>query len=350
MPSPPEPVIDERFEELAAAVRAGRPRASDELRHRVRALAAAEPERRPARRFAVRRAVLVLAPAALVAIVAAGAITELSSSDGQERSAAEKEQPAALEALAPVEAREQRADASGAALPPSRTRAQAYRAELRVRVRNLDGLSRATARAMRATRSLGGFVVRADYGAAAGSEGDSVLVVRVPVQRVQEAILRFSQLGTIVGQRIAIEDLQRTLDRQSEAIAALRGTIASLEHELRRAGLTDERRTRLRARLLNAERALAERTTGRTATRQRAATARIALTLTTRDDREPPQRDRPGYFERTVRDAASALAKALAWVVAALIVAGPVLLLGALAVPLGRRRRRRADERLLERR
>jgi hypothetical protein len=51
-----------------------------------------------------------------------------------------------------------------------------------------------------------------------------------------------------------------------------------------------------------------------------------------------------------VRDAASALAKALAWVVAALIVAGPVLLLGALAVPLGRRRRRRADERLLERR
>jgi Domain of unknown function (DUF4349) len=350
MPSPPESVIDERFEELAAAVRASKPRASDDLRKRVRSLAVAVPEPRRARRYVFRRATLVLASAALVAIVAGGGIVGLSSRDGQERSAAEKEQSATLEALAPADAQERQADASGAALPPSRARAQDYRAELRVRVRNLDQLSRATARAMRATRSLGGFVVRADYGAPGGREGDSLLVVRVPVRRVQEALLRFSQLGTIVGQRITIEDLQRTLDRQSEAIAALRGTIATLERELRRPGLTDEARARLRARLLNAERALAERTTGRTATRQRAATARIALTLTTSDDGEPPRPDRPGYFERTVRDAASALAKALAWVVAALIVAGPVLLLAALAVPLGRRRRRRADERLLERR
>src|SRR5918995_973192 len=80
--------------------------------------------------------------------------------------------------------------------------------ELRVRVRDADELSSATSSAMRLTRRLGGFVVRADYDTPGDGEGDSLLVVRVPVARVQDAIAGFAELGPIVGQRIAIEDLQ----------------------------------------------------------------------------------------------------------------------------------------------
>jgi Domain of unknown function (DUF4349) len=349
MPSLPESALDERFEELAALIRASKPRAPQQLRERVHALAAAEPEPRRWRRPARRRAALVLVPALLVAVVAGAAILGISSRDA-EQSAARKERPLVVdaEALERGSAHEDRAAAPSTALPPGR-RAQNYRAELRVRVRDVGELSQATARAMRVTRSLGGFVLRADYDAAGAREGDSVLVVRVPVRKVQKAIVRFSQLGTIVGQRIAIEDLQGKLDRQREAIAALRRTIATLERELRRPDLTADERAELRLRLVRVRESLAVRVSGRQATTRRAATARIALTLTTRERVAPVKPDRPGYFERTVRDAASALAKALAWVLAVLIVASPFLAFGGIALLIERSRRRRADHRLLER-
>jgi len=202
---------------------------------------------------------------------------------------------------------------------------------------------------MRVARSLGGYVVLAQYDAPGGKEGDSVLVVRVPVQKVQTAILRFAELGTIVGQHIRIEDLQRTINRQTESIQALRRTVATFERELERTDLTAEERARLRQRLLRANEALRTRLDSRSATTQQAATARISLTLTTRTNVEPVVPEQPGYFERTVRDAASALSKVLAWALAVLIVAGPFLILLAVGVALERSRRRRADERLLER-
>jgi hypothetical protein len=59
--------------------------------------------------------------------------------------------------------------------------------------------------------------------------------------------------------------------------------------------------------------------------------------------------DEPGYFERTLRDAGSQLGKFLAWALAVLILASPALVLAAVALPLARRQRRRAEQRLLER-
>ena len=373
MPSVPEPAVDERFDELAALIRARKPRASEELRERVRTLAAVEPARGRQQRVVLRvprlrlRGALVLVPALLLALVAGAALVDLASRREADRAAVDRSgRPAEPVVTGPVITSEHMpsspksgaealraqpgttADAT-AALPPSRARAQRYGAELRVRVRDVGELSRATARAMRATRSLGGFVVRADYDVPSGRDGDSVLVVRVPVRRVQEAILRFSGLGTIVAQRISINDLQPTLDRQDEGVAALRRTIAILERELRRTDLAPEQRARLQARLVGARRDLGARTRAREATARSAATARIALTLTTRDDGPAQQPDEPGYFERTVGDAAAALGRALAWVVAALVIASPALALAAVALPLGRLRRRRAERRLLER-
>ncbi|MBA3332017.1 MAG: DUF4349 domain-containing protein, partial [Actinobacteria bacterium] len=238
-----------------------------------------------------------------------------------------------------------------AALPPSRTRLQDYRAELRLRVPNLRRLSSATARAMRATRSLGGYVVSAELGAPSGGNGDSVLVVRVPVRRVQEALARFTALGTIVSQRIQIDDLQRTVESQSETIADLEGTVAALERTLRDPSLTRFARGRLQLRLADARRSLAARRNARGATVQGGRTARIALTLTTRAAGEAlvTEPRRPGYLERTLRDAVSVLGRLVAWLLYALIVAAPFLLLGAAALVFERRRRRRSEERLLER-
>lgn len=362
MPSLPDPAIDERYEELAALVRASKPRASAELRERVLTLVPPEPQPRTARFNLGWRPSLVLVPAALVAIVAGAAIvgtrgltgdaevvsqptvSKQIETEGRDGVFSQQAQPPER-----AQAGDEDKTAPSAALPPSRTRAQDFRAELRVRVRNLTELSRATARAMRVARSLGGFVVLAQYDAPGGKDGDSVLVVRVPVQKVQTAILRFAELGTIVGQQIRIEDLQRTINQQTESIQALRRTVATLERELERTDLTAVERARLRQRLLRAKDQLAARLGSRSATTQQAATARISLTLTTRTNVEPVVPEQPGYFERTVRDAASALSKVLAWALAVLIVAGPFLVLLAVGVALERSRRRRADERLLER-
>ena len=82
---------------------------------------------------------------------------------------------------------------------------------------------------------------------------------------------------------------------------------------------------------------------------RRASLARIALTLTTREEVRPVEPKDPGYFEQTIRDAAGALERVGAWTVAGAIVGGPfLLLLGALGLA-ARNRRRRTTERLLDR-
>ena len=66
------------------------------------------------------------------------------------------------------------------------------------------------------TRALGGYVRTVDYGEGRG-EGTARLVVRVPIGRVQTAILRFSELGTILDQHVSVRDVQPGLDRRFDA-------------------------------------------------------------------------------------------------------------------------------------
>lgn len=366
MPSRPDPVLDDH-EGLVRSLRAERPHASAELRERVLGLAAApEPEARRPRRFSLRPLALAV-PALALVLVAGVVLARLDSGSSREgREAVVETQldryapsatattPALREAAPPAADRGAARPSPGQApapLPPSGTRLQDYRAELRIRVPSLAELSRRTARAMRITRSLGGFVVTADLRAPAGGEGDSLLVVRVPVSKVQEAIARFAGLGTIVSQRISLQDLEGTLERQSDAIGSLRRTIATFREALEEPGLSAEERARLRLRLANAERSLAARVRARGATTQAGSLSRIALTLTTRSRVAPPQPkpEDDGYVERRLEDAFSVAGRMLAWLLYALIVAGPLLLLGGLVLVLERRRRRRRDERLLER-
>jgi hypothetical protein len=299
----------------------------------------------------------VLAPALVIAAALAAGIAVLASrmpgtGGGDDEAAAVQTTPVFGAAEAAPRTADQTLRESAApsqALPPAARRAQEYRADLRVHVGGVEELSSLTSRAMQITRSLGGFVVSASYEQPGDGDGDSVLVVRVPVRRVQDAIYQFSRLGSILAQHVSVADLQAQLDRQADAIAALRRTIVRLETRLDDPTLSPEVRERLRLQLLDARRALDARQAGRSATKRRAATARVALTLTTRDEAQPAPAPRKSDFERTLRDALSVLGAALTWVLAGVIVLSPAFVLAALAFGLLRLRRRAEERRLLER-
>lgn len=363
MPSTPD--IDERYSELTTLVRATRPRAPESLRQRVR-VTAATPE--PARRqwFTTKRLALVLVAAGVVAVAGVlgtrnggddvspeaggGAVAESTKLAPVQREAGGGVASDATVTSPPAAALERSAETpSVAAVPPSGTRIQDYKADLTVRVADTEELSAATSSAMRTARSLGGYVVTARYDTPGDGEGDSYLVVRVPVNRVQDAILRFTELGTIVSQSIQVEDLQNQVNRQTESIASLRRTITRIEELLKDPALSVERRADLEIRLLNAKEQLNRAINAREQTVRRGSFARVALTLTTRDEVQPVEPKKPGYFERTIRDAAGSLEKVGAWIVAAAIVGGPFLLVLALLGLAARGRRRRSDERMLDR-
>jgi hypothetical protein len=368
MPAQPDSPLDVRHWELAEKLRSTPPAPSAELRERVRVLAAAEPAR-ASRRLPSRRLALVLVPAIL--LVAIGGIVG-ARERGDELAAVqttpdfEVRMPpdravsgegvgrARLSPLKPSPSREARSAADrnalsgqATALPPGR-RLQQYRAELRVHVRDLDELGEATRQAMRTTRSLGGYVVVADYGAPTSEDGESLLVVRVPIARVQDAIFRFSDLGTILSQQVNIQDLQAGFNRTEERIRSLRRSIADVERRLAAPDLTPEERANLRFRRLDLRQSLSAQLRARESTLREGSLARISLTLTTREGAAPVP-SRPGYFERTLRDAFSVVGKAMAWTLYVLVVAAPFLALGLLVALAERARRRRADERLLER-
>ena len=365
MPSRPD-TIDERFDAITAQLRAARPEPSDALRERVLTLGD-QPAAAPRRRFrlalpALRPPAVAAAAAVTIAAIAVGvAVVERPGNDGAlEGSGATQSEPAFAEraqepAQSSVEKATDQAAPAGAAdarqsltsPPPSGTRLQDYRAELRVRVGSVDDLSGATAQAMRTARSLGGYVVNADFDAPSGDNGDSTLVFRVPVSRVQEAIVRLSGLGDLVSQRISLQDLQEPLERQTDAIGDLRGRIQSLQRRLRSTTLGEEERARLQLELLQAKQQLADQLRQRADTLQRARLALVSLALTTRDGAAVIPAP-PGESEQRLRDALEALRDMVTWFLYAAIVAAPFLLLAVIGVALDRRRRRRADDRLLQ--
>jgi hypothetical protein len=349
------------FDDLARELQAARPHASDELRERVLTLARSEPVQQRRRFRLMPFLIPALGAATVVAAVAVG-VTSLRDTGAGEDSAVvgapySAEDEAAEEGAAesgreaaPSTLQDLRAGPAPAeTLPPSGNRLQEYRADLRVRVADLDALSETTAQAMRITRSLGGYVVSAQLTTPVGEDGDSALVVRVPITKVQDAIMRFSDLGVLVAQDVSLQDLQAQANRQDDQIAALRRTIATLERELADPDLTAEERAELQRRLANARATLKQRQAARETTERRGRLARVALTLTTRDERQALPPSPPGDFEQTLRDALGALEQLVAWTLAALIVASPFLALTALVVAIEARRRRRSEERLLQR-
>jgi hypothetical protein len=389
MPSPD--VIDERFDELVRELQ-NLPTAPEPVRDRVRRIAE-RPQPVPRKWWAwltVRNTgmSLALAAASVVAVaIGYGLVTSGPNGRGSEEaavtgasqggvdqaapeaaatvprrlgptpppppppSAASGGSPGALESAqaAPPTVRAagaapQSADRDAVTLPPGKRLAR-HKATMRLHVSDLDELSGATQRAMQIARALGGFVASVHYATPQGDEGDATLVLRVPTSKIQTAILRLSDLGTIVSQQISITDLQDRVNDQTDEIARLRRTIGQLERRLE-GQVSEEERYRLELQLENARQSLRSLTQQRATTVRGARLATINLALTTREKQEQPAA--PGRIERAVDNAVFLLSNIAAGAIWFLIVAGPLLVLGGAALAGNRVRRRRYDQRLLE--
>jgi hypothetical protein len=309
---------------IAKELRASRPVASAVLRERVAELGP-EPAPRWSFRWPSRRLVLGLAAAALAASFVAAGLTRGSSE--QER--VEGFRATVTRASAPAQGGAAEGERSLKALPaPVTTRLQRYQATLRLRVKDVESLSDATTRAMRLARSLGGYVGEVQYSTQAGKRGGARVVLRVPVVSVQSALTTLTGLGTILQQQTGILDVTRRADRESRQIA-------KLKQQLETAGPQEAPAIRSHLRTLQAKHLRLLRS---------ASLARIVLTLTTPAKQAAAA---PGRLHRTFDDAGGVLLRELEFLLYALVVAGPLLLLGGAGVMTARAARRRSDERLL---
>ena len=316
--------------DVATALRVHTPAAPDSLRERVAAITITPPA---PPRFTLGRALRIAVPAvaglSLAAALAVGLSSGIknptppTSSAGAGRERAVERGP--LDANTPSAAtadalpRGSAEKAPAGPLSTARGRAQDVNSTLTLLVDGTDDLSDTTQRALRIARRLGGYVVGVQYATPKPGEGTAAVRLRIPVSRVQAAVVQLNGLGQILAQQTQITDAQERLDDLTRRIRQARGD-----------------RTRIAA--LRRE---------RTAISRRAAFATVDLNLTTHAPREPNVA--PGRLDRAVHDAGDVLAVELAIAAYALIVASPLLLLFLAAFFGNRAYRRLADQRLLER-
>jgi hypothetical protein len=344
--------------ELITTLQAARPVATDALRDRVRAIAATEPVQRPSpfarlSRISLRRFALVAVPAtAVVLLGTAGVVGLLDSGSAPQVESSAARQSLEKNALAPnggvttapqlkVGAPPAAADAATPA--PTTGRAQRYSAQLTLAVKDVDGLSDATQKALQITRDLGGYVVSVSY--ATSDTGVSSLTLKVPTANVQDALVRLTGLGKIVSQQVQIDDLQAQVDELTKRETALRGQIARLSARLAATDLDAETRATLEARRDAARAELARVRTTRAQVNAEARYATIQLTLQTPQSAVVPAT--PSRWDDAVDRGVGILAVEAMVVLYALVIVGPLAVLALLAW-LGRRGlRRRQNEQLL---
>jgi uncharacterized protein DUF4349 len=346
--------IDERYDEIVRELRA-LPGAPEELRGRVVELAAAADRRRPRRRgltLAVAAGLLVVAAVAGIVLGSGGSSrTDYKASGGGTAAARTGAELAPIIPTPKASTLQQANDTAATRakgsinLPVNPGRLTDVRASMRLRVSGVDSLSTTTSRAMRITRRLGGFVQSVDY--ASGREGTAYLTVRIPIAHVQQAVVRFSGLGTILAQQVAIRDLQEQANAQRLRILRLQRTAAVLKERLR-GSLTPEERVRLEARLdaVRGQLRVTQQQHRGTVRQGRLATFEVELTTRKGAAVAPGH---PGRIERAARHAFDFLSKAIAGALYALIVLSPLLAVAALALWATRFRRRRVEQRLLAR-
>ena len=337
--------FEREFEELVRDLRAVPAPAPVRVRERVRALG--EPAQR--RSFATlpwRRSLLVLAPACLLAVVAAAVVHGVVNSRGRPEQSVTAEKPV-------WETAQQGALDNGSVtrggpgiVPPNPGRRQDYEAAMTLRVKDLDALTERTNDAMRVVRSHGGYVASVRQSTPAGQPGQADLVLRVPVGRVEEALLQLSGLGTVLDRELSVVDLEQALRQQQARIVRLKVFIVRATEQLQ-GELPADVRLRLQLQLQEARSSLGRATRAHKATLDEAAFSRIALTLTTQKASAAPIKGESGRFERAARDAGAFLADAGAVVLFLLIVLSPVLVLAAALVLAVRAYRRRDERRLL---
>lgn len=348
--------------DLIHELKASRPSAPIALRARVQELAAQETQaatrRSPRFRWPVVRISAVALPGAVALALVSAGVVGLARSDGEVIQAVGGQEDAST----PIEketltfGRDQMESSPGRgelapaqptplgaadAVTPTSDRVQQVSATLTVEVDDSDGVSGAAQEALDLTRRLGGHVVSASV--ATGEQAGAELTVRVPVAKVQEAVVGLSGLGTIVAQQVRIDDLQESVDAFERRQRSLRNQIAVVVARLE-GSLDSETRARLEARLKNLRDDLrgARRSEATIRALGRMATIQLGVVTSDTGGAAPASR-----LDRTLDEAVNVLVWEGVVVLAILIVVAPFALVF-LAAWLGRRLyRRREEDRLL---
>ena len=347
--------FEREFEELVRDLRALPTAAPEHVRESVRALGEPAPPttlRGKLPGLPWRRSLLVLAPVCVLGLVTAAVIHGVLNS-GPTREAALTKIETAERATGQSGAEDQVFGGAPPSAPfatplptPTAGRLQDYEAWMTVRVKDLDALSDRANEAMRVARSYGGFVVSLEQSSTSGRPGQAELVLRVPVARVEDALMRLAGLGTVIDRHLSIRDLEQVVQQQRARILKLKLFIARATAQLT-GELPADVRLRLQLQLEQARSDLSRATSANKATLREASLSRVALTLTTQQAVGAGKTDGAGRIERAARDAGSFLAAAGAVMLFLLIVLSPLLVVAAVAVWGSRAYRRREERRLL---
>jgi hypothetical protein len=341
-------------------VRRAEPR--DELRTTVAdRLAVRPPARRRAGRARSRRLIagggavaLAACAIALVAVLSSGGGRPLITTHLQQAgngSFGGAPPPAAATPL-PSGATAFGATPSGRSAPvtaPAKGRLQDYQARMRLRVTTTARLSQVTQRAISLTRGFGGYVTRSDVNVAGARNGSAVVDVRIPIARVQDAIARFSSLGVIVGQHVAVADLQGGYDAAGRRAESFRHSLALIQVRLADPKVTPEQHVALLAQRERARHALAGATQTTSELTARGAYARLDLAFSTGARVAPVVRHEGSRFTQALHRVGGILATVAIGGVFAVLLGGPVLVLLALGLLVRRLLRRRHERELLGR-
>src|SRR5580765_1799025 len=344
--------FEREFEELVRDLRALPTAAPEQVREHVRLLG--EPARARTLRdvlpaLSLRRSLLVLAPVCVLGLVSAALIHGLVNSGGSQNQAL-VQQTSGGGGAADTKGSKLELGTSGtltgrSLATPAPGRFQDYEASLTVRVKDVDTLHDRTAEATQVARSYGGFVASVDE-STNGGNGQSDLVLRIPVARVQDAYFRLAKLGTVTAQHLSIRDLDHVVKSQRRRIVRLKVSIARIGQTLESTSLPADVRLRLELQRDAAKQELARATGSNKATLREASLSRISLTLTSQHA-AAAKKGGMGRFERAARDAGSFLAGAGAVLLFLLIVLSPLIVLAAVGFWGARAHRRREERRLL---
>src|SRR6266849_1502674 len=217
--------FEREFGELVRDLRALPTAAPRHVREQVRALG--EPARPRTLQdlllmFSWRRSLLVLAPVCVLGLLSAALIHGVVNS-GSPQPVAVQHGAARLDAQSGAGSSEALANPTQfAPLPtPVPGRYQDYEASLTIRVKDVNALHDRTAQATQLARSFGGYVASVDE-STSGGNGQSDLLLRIPVARVEDAYFQLAKLGTVTAQHLSIKDLDRIAQSQRQRIIELK--------------------------------------------------------------------------------------------------------------------------------
>ena len=350
----PETEGEAGLQGLARELRSASVTAPSSLRERVVQIGPAPGVRRPGRRL-----VVALAAAVLVLVAGAFAAFRLTQDSGlkvEHGSAAlvprhtERAVPPViegnlLEKYGPVLSGSASEDGSALAAPAPTGRAQDIDMWVSLRVPDADGISAASQDAVRITRELGGVVTSSTVDTQ-WNQGRAQLTLRIPVGKLDDAVFRLTQLGTVTAQRTNTQDLQGPLDRTTDRIAHLRSQIRIELARLASGQLDAAQELHARIHLENLRRNLREAKADRRALVSRTSMADLTLRLATP---APGAADKSeGGIAGAVGKAGDFLRGAGAVAVFLALVLSPLVVLAVIAWALLRARSRRIEARLLD--